>query len=107
MTKPYKPPATPQGRVNVTDPDSKVVKGLRGWLQGYNAQAVSNERHIILAAEVVTAAPDFGHLEPMLDAAQRDCTRPGSRTRLVSCSPMPATGISSRWNGSSTRGSWC
>src|SRR5207249_2828872 len=36
--KPYKPSATPQGRVNVTDPDSKVVKGLRGWIQGYNAQ---------------------------------------------------------------------
>src|ERR671932_950749 len=26
---PYQPPPTPDGRVNVTDPDSKVVKGLR------------------------------------------------------------------------------
>jgi len=34
--KPYTSPATPEGRVNVTDPDSKVVKGLRGWMQGYN-----------------------------------------------------------------------
>src|SRR3954467_11546180 len=28
--KPFTPPATPEGRVNVTDPDSKVVRGLRG-----------------------------------------------------------------------------
>jgi hypothetical protein len=27
----------------------------------------------VIAAEVMTAAPDFGHLEPMLDAAERDC----------------------------------
>src|SRR5688500_15321844 len=45
---------------------------MRGWLQGYNAQAVTNEQQIVIAAEVMTAAPDFGHLEPMLDAARRE-----------------------------------
>src|SRR4051812_16357037 len=69
---PYTPPSTPQGRVNTTDPDSRVVKGLRGFIQGYNAQAVTNEHQIILAAEVVTSAPDFGLLEPMLDTARRE-----------------------------------
>jgi transposase len=69
---PYQPPATPEGRINVTDPDSRVVKGLRGFIQGYNAQAVTNEHQVVIAAEVMTAAPDFGHLEPMLDAAQRE-----------------------------------
>jgi transposase len=69
---PYQPPDTPAGRVNVTDPDSRVVKGLRGFIQGYNAQAVTNEHQIVIAAEVMTAAPDFGHLEPMLDAAQHE-----------------------------------
>jgi hypothetical protein len=44
---PYQPPATPEGRVNVSDPDSKVVKGLRGWMQGYNGQAVVNEHQVI------------------------------------------------------------
>ena len=38
--KPYTPPATPQGKINTTDPDSRNVKTLRGWVQGYNAQAV-------------------------------------------------------------------
>jgi transposase len=75
--KPYTPPDTPQGRINITDPDSRVVKGLRGFIQGYNAQAVTNEHQIVIAAEVMTSAPDFGHLEPMLDAAQRELTGAG------------------------------
>jgi transposase len=69
-TKPFTPPDAPEGRTNITDPDSKVVRGLRGWIQGYNAQAVSNEHQIILAAEITTVGDDFGNLEPMLDAAQ-------------------------------------
>jgi Transposase DDE domain len=74
---PYQPPATPEGRINVTDPDSHVVKGLRGFLQGYNAQAVTNEHQVVLAAEIETVGADFGHLEPMLDAAQRELTTAG------------------------------
>jgi transposase len=78
---PYTPPATPDGRVNLSDPDSRVVKGLRGFIQGYNAQAVTNEHQIVIAAEVMTAAPDFGHLEPMLDAAQRELQAAGVSDR--------------------------
>src|SRR4051794_15884815 len=74
---PYRPPDTPEGRVNVTDPDSRVVKGLRGFLQGYNAQAVTNEHQVVLAAEIETVGADFGHLEPMLDAAQRELAGAG------------------------------
>jgi len=70
--KPFTPPEIPEGRINVSDPDSKVVKGLRGWIQGYNAQAVTNEHQIVLAAEIATVGTDFGHLEPMLDAAQHE-----------------------------------
>jgi transposase len=74
---PYRPPATPEGRINVTDPDSRVVKGLRGFLQGYNAQAVTNEHQVVLAAEIETVGADFGHLEPMLDATQRELAAAG------------------------------
>jgi len=74
---PYTPPAAPDGRINLTDPDSRVVKGLRGFIQGYNAQAVTNEHQVVLAAEVLSIAPDFGQLEPMLDAAQRELTAAG------------------------------
>jgi transposase len=75
--KPYTPPATPAGKVNITDLDSKLVKGMRGWIQGYNAQAVCNDQHLIVAAEVMTASPDFGHLGPMLAAARRELANAG------------------------------
>lgn len=41
--KPYTPPPEPVGKINVTDPDSRNVKTPRGYVQGYNAQAVCNE----------------------------------------------------------------
>jgi hypothetical protein len=74
---PYRPPATPQGRINVTDPDSHVVKGLRGFLQGYNAQAVTTEQQVVLAAEIETVGADFGYLEPMLKATERELATAG------------------------------
>jgi transposase len=75
--KPWTSPDVPQGLINVSDPDSRVVKGLRGFIQGYNAQAVTNEQQIVLAAEIMVAAPDFGHLEPMVDATQRELAAAG------------------------------
>jgi hypothetical protein len=50
---------------------------MRGWVQGYNAQAVCNEQHLIIAAEVMTASPDFGHLGPMVTAARRELANAG------------------------------
>src|SRR5215216_5524072 len=37
---PHTPPASPQGKLNVTDPGSRNVKTPRGLVQGYDAQAV-------------------------------------------------------------------
>ena len=51
-TKPYAPPEIPQGEVNLTDPDSRRMKGNRRYIQGYNAQAVVNEQQIVIAAEI-------------------------------------------------------
>jgi len=75
--EPYEPPATPAGKVNVTDPDSQLVKATRGWIQGYNAQAAVNEQQIVIAAEVTVDSPDFGHLEPMVEAAQAELDQIG------------------------------
>jgi Transposase DDE domain len=69
---PYQPPARPEGKVNITDPDSRNVKTPRGYLQGYNAQAVCDENQLVVAAEINTDSPDFGHLEPMVFAAERE-----------------------------------
>ena len=70
--KPYQPPDAPDGRINVSDLDSRNVKTPRGWVQGYNAQAVATADQIVIAAEVTIDSPDFGHLEPMVRAAQTD-----------------------------------
>jgi transposase len=75
--KPYQPSEIPEGRINLTDPDSRVVKGLRGFIQGYNAQAVTTEDQVVIAAEVMVASPDFGHLEPMLHATRQELETAG------------------------------
>src|SRR4051812_3142234 len=76
---PYQPPDTPPGVINVTDPDSRNVKTSRGWVQGYNAQAVVTAEQIVIAAEVTVDSPDFGHLEPMVTAAQAELENAGIR----------------------------
>src|SRR5919109_4772461 len=75
--KPYTPPAMPEGKINVTDPDSRNVKTPRGWVQGYNAQAVTTADQIVIAAEVKIASGDFGHLEPMVAAARAELAGAG------------------------------
>ncbi len=75
--KPYQPPATPTGKVNVTDPDSRNVKTPRGYMQGYNVQAAVNEQQIVIAAEVTIDSPDFGHLDPMVLAVETELTSAG------------------------------
>src|SRR5215217_7452398 len=75
--KPYQPPETPAGKVNLTDLDSRNVKTLRGWVQGYNAQAVSTEDQIVIAAEVTISSADFGQLEPMVTATETELATAG------------------------------
>jgi hypothetical protein len=67
---PFVPPEVPEGLVTITDPDSRNLKCPRGYTQGYNAQAVVTEEQIVIAAEINTDSPDFGHLGPMIKAAR-------------------------------------
>ena len=77
-SKPFVPPELPDGTINLSDPDSRVMrtKGMPPR-QAYNAQAAVNEHHIILAAEVTVDAADFGHLEPVLNATLEHLRRHG------------------------------
>jgi Transposase domain (DUF772)/Transposase DDE domain len=75
--KPFTPPEFPDGKVNTTDPDCRLLKARRGFVQGYNAQAVVNEHQIVIAAEIRTQGADFGHLEPMITAARRELQAAG------------------------------
>ena len=78
---PCEPPAQPEGKVNLTDPDSRNMKSFRGYVQGYNAQAVTTEGQIIVAAEIATDGLDFAQLDPMISAAERELDAAGVTER--------------------------
>ena len=78
---PHTPPAQPEGKVNLTDPDSKNMKAFRGYVQGYNAQTVTTRRQIIVAAEIAPDGLDFAQLDPMVSAAERELAEAGVTER--------------------------
>ena len=58
----------PTAQRNFTDPDSHILKGGDGWIQGYNAQAAVDADHqVIVAIGVSNQASDAVHLTPMLE----------------------------------------
>jgi len=58
----------PQAQRNVTDPESQILKGADGWIQGYNAQAaVDGDHQVIVAIGVSNQPSDAVHLLPMLE----------------------------------------
>ena len=79
---PYELPAAPEGRINMTDPDSRVMRTKgQPTIQGYNAQAAVTDKQIIVAAEITIESPDFGHLEPVFAAALRNLEQAGVSDR--------------------------
>ena len=75
--KPYTPPPVPVGKVNLTDPDSRNLKTPRGYLQGYNAQAVVTQDQVVIAAELNNVSSDFGQLQPMVTSALGELDQAG------------------------------
>src|ERR671923_268770 len=71
-TKPYEPPPKPEGKINTTAPDARRMKFGRNFIPAYNAQAVTTEDQIVVAAEITTEGADFEQLEPMIAAAERE-----------------------------------
>src|SRR5512144_3318602 len=66
--KPVSESPEAEAKANVTDPDSRIMKARRGYVQGYNAQAVATAEQIIVAAEVTPDENDVNQLHPMLAA---------------------------------------
>jgi transposase len=61
----------PQAQRNFTDPDSQILKGADGWIQGYNCQAaVDSDHQVIVAIGVSNQPSDAVHLLPMLERIQ-------------------------------------
>ena len=67
----------PEAKANVTDPDSRIMKTRRGFVQAYNAQAVATADQIIVAAEVTPEENDVGQLHPMLAATATELRAAG------------------------------
>lgn len=69
--KPKTPPGTPPDKAqrNFTDPESKIMKGRDGFIQGYNAQAaVDAKAQVIVTHGLTDCAVDSGQLVGMVDA---------------------------------------
>ena len=76
--RPLKAKAPKSGpRVNITDPDSGVMRNWKGYLQGYNAQAVVTTEQVIVAAEVVQDPSDNHQVAPMVSAAIQNLVTAG------------------------------
>jgi Transposase DDE domain/Transposase domain (DUF772) len=91
--KPWVAPALPEGVVSVSDPDTQRMKASRGYVQGYNAQAVVDEGQIVVAAEITNNPGDFSNLEPMICAALSELERAGVAER-----PEVALADAGYWN---------
>lgn len=71
-----------------------------GSLQGYNAQAVTTDGQIIVAAEVTQAINDVEQLEPMIDATHRTLAAAGIDRR-----PDALVADAGYWRASNVDGS--
>ncbi|MBV9680226.1 MAG: transposase [Solirubrobacterales bacterium] len=80
---PHQPPEVPEGKVNVTDPDSRPIPVGFGFVQGYNAQTAVNEQQVVLAAEITNLSTDFSQLSPMVAAVVRELGRAGVNHELL------------------------
>ena len=57
-----------EAKANITDPESRIMKTRKGYVQGYNAQAVVTKEQIIVAAQVTQEENDVNQLRPMMEA---------------------------------------
>lgn len=84
--RPPKPPEQkaqqPHAAANVTDPDSRIMKTQKGFIQGYNAQAVATENQIVIAAEVTQDENDLAQLQPMIVAVTDNLKAAGANVAI-------------------------
>ena len=59
-------------KVNVTDPQSRVMKAPTRFIQGYNAQSAVNQHQIVLATAVTQQGNDFHQFVPMVSGVRRN-----------------------------------
>ncbi|WP_433733044.1 transposase [Nocardia sp. CA-129566] len=60
----------PARKRNLTDVESRIMKTRKGFIQGYNAQLVVSQDHVIIACELTDEPADTHQFAPMLDACR-------------------------------------
>lgn len=64
----------PDAQRNFTDPESRIMKSGKDFVQAYNCQVVVDEAHQVIVAEAVTnQSPDAQHLPPLMEATEANC----------------------------------
>lgn len=68
----------PEHKVNLTDPESQILKTRKGWVQGYNGQImVDCSSQVIVTQHVTNEANDVHQLSPLLEGCEeRNGARP-------------------------------
>jgi transposase len=106
-TKPYDPPKTPAGKINLTDPDSRLVKAMRGWIQGYNNRRRSTSSRSCWPPRSRSTHPTSATWSRWSTPPRPSSREPASPTSPKSRSRTPATGTRSRWRTLSAAASRC
>lgn len=57
-------------KANITDPESRIMKNRKGFVQAYNCQAACTEDQIIVSVDVTRDENDLYQLEPMLEQTE-------------------------------------
>ena len=79
--KPPKEAENTEAKANVTDPDSRIMKTRKGYVQGLNAQAVVTGEQVIVAEDVTQQANDKQQLHPMLEQAEANRKAVGAKEK--------------------------
>jgi hypothetical protein len=74
-------------RANVTDPDVRVMRNQRGYVAGYNGQAVVTADQVIGGAMLSRHPVDRTLLHPVLDTCRQQLTQAGIRPDLHTVLP--------------------
>ena len=61
----------PKAQYNFTDPESRIMKGPDGFVQGYNVQVAVDDLQLILGQAVTQETNDKKHLMPMIRTIER------------------------------------
>src|SRR4030042_5280604 len=71
-----------KAKVETTAPDSRIMKGPKGYLQGYNTQAAVTEDQVIVAACLSREEDDWDLLNPMVERAEENLKDAGVEEKI-------------------------